>query len=319
MEGISRRSFLKGVGVVGATAAMGAGLAACSPAAEPSTGGSDAVETASGIGVVVDAASTEEADIVVVGSGIGGFMASMIAKEQAPDATVVMLEKNAKLWAGQHELRGVQRAGIPTSPEAEARLKGLRRRRARTGYIANSMLHAERLREQGDNADWLFALHGVGYWNPGRPRCSTKAATDLRASPRSLPSPRKRASISAPRRGPRHCSPTTSTPSRACSTTERRGRRRAHRGESRHSGHRWHEHEQKPARPILQSGHGQDHRLGRGPGRRWAPLGRADRAWACEPSYGGFAIQQCRQRHRLSRLRLASWAYRPPCSTATAS
>ena len=75
MEGISRRSFLKGVGVVGATAAMGAGLAACSPAAEPSTGGSDAVETASGIGVVVDAASTEEADIVVVGSGIGGFMA----------------------------------------------------------------------------------------------------------------------------------------------------------------------------------------------------------------------------------------------------
>ena len=87
MEGISRRSFLKGVGVVGATAAMGAGLAACSPAAEPSTGGSDAVETASGIGVVVDAASTEEADIVVVGSGIGGFMASRKTRSWAAART----------------------------------------------------------------------------------------------------------------------------------------------------------------------------------------------------------------------------------------
>lgn len=31
------------------------------------------------------------------------------------------------------------------------------------------MLHTERLREAGDNADWLFALHGVGYYNPGGP------------------------------------------------------------------------------------------------------------------------------------------------------
>ena len=164
MEGISRRSFLKGVGVVGATAAMGAGLAACSPAAEPSTGGSDAVETASGIGVVVDAASTEEADIVVVGSGIGGFMASMIAKEQAPGATVVMLEKNAKLGGSTNY---AECNGPATNvDEAEARLKGLDAA-AKTGYIANSILHAERMREQGDNADWLFAKHGVGWYRAG--------------------------------------------------------------------------------------------------------------------------------------------------------
>lgn len=166
MEGISRRSFLKGAGIVGATAAMGAGLAACSPAAESNAGGTPGAtaEAASGIGVVVDATSTEEADIVVVGSGIGGFMASMIAKEQAPDATVVMLEKNAKLGGSTNY---AECNGPATNvDEAEARMKGLDAA-ARTGYIANSILHAERMKEQGDNADWLFAKHGVGWYRAG--------------------------------------------------------------------------------------------------------------------------------------------------------
>lgn len=167
MEHISRRSFLKGIGVVGATAAVGAGLAACSPAAESGTGsGSTASssEAADGIGVVVDAQSTEEADIVVVGSGIGGFMASMIAKEQAPDAVVVMLEKNAKLGGSTNY---AECNGPATNVDAaEARLKGLSAA-ANTGYIANSILHAERMKEQGDNADWLFAKHGVGWYRAG--------------------------------------------------------------------------------------------------------------------------------------------------------
>lgn len=166
MEGISRRSFLKGAGIVGATAAVGAGLAACSPAAESNAGGTSGAtaEAASGIGVVVDATSTEEADIVVVGSGIGGFMASMIAKEQAPDATVVMLEKNAKLGGSTNY---AECNGPATNvDEAEARMKGLDAA-VKTGYIANSILHAERMKEQGDNADWLFAKHGVGWYRAG--------------------------------------------------------------------------------------------------------------------------------------------------------
>ena len=167
MEHISRRSFLKGVGVVGATAAVGAGLAACSPSAESSGGDGAAAsvsEATQGIGVVVDAATTEEADIVVVGSGIGGFMASMIAKEQAPDAVVVMLEKNAKLGGSTNY---AECNGPSTNvEETEARKRGLDAA-ANTGYIANSILHAERMMEQGDNADWLFAKHGVGWYRAG--------------------------------------------------------------------------------------------------------------------------------------------------------
>ena len=134
--------------------------------ADAPSGESPAAANASGIGVVVDPATTEDADIVVVGSGIGGFMASMIAKEQAPDAVVVMLEKNAVLGGSTNyaECNGP----ASNTPEDEARLKGMQSA-SRTNYIANSMLHTERLREAGDNADWLFALHGVGYYNPGGP------------------------------------------------------------------------------------------------------------------------------------------------------
>ena len=118
-----------------------------------------------GIGVVVDADSEEDADIVVVGSGIGGFMASMIAKEQAPDATVIMLEKNGYLGGSTNyaECNGPQ----SNTDESEAWLSGLNSA-ANTGYIANSMLHAYRMMEAGDNADWLFGKHGVGWYQSGQ-------------------------------------------------------------------------------------------------------------------------------------------------------
>ena len=173
---LSRRSFLAGAGLMGAGAMAGGLLAGCSSGnAAGNASGSDtedgvrdasATGNAEGIGTVVEPSSTEDADIVVVGSGIGGFMASMIAKEQAPDATVIMLEKNSVLGGSTNyaECNGP----ASNTPEDEARLKGMESA-SKTGYIANSMLHTERLREAGDNADWLFALHGVGYYNPGGP------------------------------------------------------------------------------------------------------------------------------------------------------
>ena len=87
-DGLSRRSFLAGAGLLGAGAMAGGLLSGCSSGSAAEKGGdtsggeSPAATNASGIGVVVDPAITEDADIVVVGSGIGGFMASMIAKEQ---------------------------------------------------------------------------------------------------------------------------------------------------------------------------------------------------------------------------------------------
>lgn len=177
MEGLTRRSFLAGAGFVGAAIA-GMGLAGCSPAAPAApaadqadgaaTDGTQAVATpvgnAEGIGVVVEPARTEDADIVVVGSGIGGFMASMIAKEQAPDAVVIMLEKNNNLGGSTNY---AECNGPATNvDEAEARKRGLSAA-ANTGYISNQMLQTERFREQGDNADWLFAKHGVGWYRAG--------------------------------------------------------------------------------------------------------------------------------------------------------
>lgn len=171
MADLTRRSFLMGTGILGATALAGVGLAGCSP--ESSSSAADAYaasqnasasSSVDGIGVVVDAARTEQADIVVVGSGIGGFMAAMIAKEQAPNAVVVMLEKNANLGGSTNY---AECNGPATNTEAsEARKKGLDAA-AKTNFIANGMLHTERFKEQGDNADWLFAKHGVGWYRAG--------------------------------------------------------------------------------------------------------------------------------------------------------
>jgi fumarate reductase flavoprotein subunit len=156
MSNVTRRSF---VGI-----AAGSALAAA--AATPVAAMADEAPAAEGItvGIPADPARTEEADIVVVGSGIGGFFASMIAKEQAPDATVIMLEKNAYL-GGSTNYAECNGPAKNTDPVA-ARLSGFKSA-ANTNFIANSILHAERVKEAGDNADWLFGKHGCGYYNSG--------------------------------------------------------------------------------------------------------------------------------------------------------
>ena len=156
---MTRRSF---VGIA-------AGALAVSPASALAENVSIGVESDDGgdiaVGVPIDApTSTEDADVVVVGSGIGGFFASMIAKEQAPNATVVMLEKNGWLGGSTNlaECNGPQR----NQDELAARKSGYDAA-ANTNFIANSILHAERLKEAGSNADWLFGKHGCGYYQAG--------------------------------------------------------------------------------------------------------------------------------------------------------
>ena len=164
MEKITRRSFLKGSAALGAMAAVGAGLSACSGSSSSGSTATEDTTDETSIGVVVDADSEEEADIVVVGSGIGGFTAAMIAKEQAPDATVIMLEKNSTLGGSTNHAECNGPAS--NTDESEAWAAGLSSA-ANTGYIANSILHAYRLMEAGDNADWLFGKHGVGCYQDG--------------------------------------------------------------------------------------------------------------------------------------------------------
>jgi fumarate reductase flavoprotein subunit len=181
---LNRRSFLKGAGLFGAASlagAAGVGLVGCN--AQPSgsgggtTNGGESGKTSDadskvgagyanpdGIGIVQTPTTTEQADVVVVGSGIGGFYASMITKEQAPDAVVVMLEKNDVLGGSTNfaECNGP----ATNLDEIAAKKQGLASA-ASSKFISNSILHYERLREQGDNADWLFAKHGVKWYRAG--------------------------------------------------------------------------------------------------------------------------------------------------------
>ena len=107
------------------------------------------------VGQPAEPASTETADVVVVGSGIGGFFASMIAKEQAPDAHGHHAREE-RLARRLHQPGRVQRPPRATPTTWAARLSGYKSA-YNTNFIANSILHYERLKEAGDNADCCSA------------------------------------------------------------------------------------------------------------------------------------------------------------------
>jgi fumarate reductase flavoprotein subunit len=78
---LSRRSFLKIVGITGAATATAAGLAACVP-----NGGSSPNDTPSGIDATkapinYDISATEEVDLVVIGAGAAGCSAAVRAAQ----------------------------------------------------------------------------------------------------------------------------------------------------------------------------------------------------------------------------------------------
>ena len=148
-KNISRRDFLKG-SAAGAAAMAAAGVlsgfgvtafAADTPAAEAlETKYCNGYDNAAGIGIVSEPDSKEEAEIVVVGSGIAGFMASMIAKEQGPDLKVVLLEKNG-FWGGSTLFAECNGPATLKTPE-EAREVAASHLKS-TNYIANPMLWYE--------------------------------------------------------------------------------------------------------------------------------------------------------------------------------
>lgn len=111
-QGINRRDFLRGAGILGA-AAIGAGaLAGCSSSA----GAADEGATAEDFERQVS--SEESCDVLVVGSGTAGTCASIVAAENG--AQVICIEKNDALggtsrfgeWIGGHDAKIQQEAGI---------------------------------------------------------------------------------------------------------------------------------------------------------------------------------------------------------------
>ncbi len=174
MRNLSRRSLLKG-GAVGSAALVAAGaLGGTALADEAEAEGTTWTGTryttyANPDGISyprteAELARTEEADVVVVGSGLGGMMAAMITKEQAPDATVILVEKNAFLGGSTNhaECNGPNQS----LTEAAALARGISHASG-LSYMADPMLMKGLCMDQGMNSAWLFEKHGVQYANVG--------------------------------------------------------------------------------------------------------------------------------------------------------
>jgi fumarate reductase flavoprotein subunit len=172
---LSRRDLLKGgaagAAAVATTAALGTAAFADEAPAEGVTtwSGTRYTTYANPDGISwprseAELARTEEADVVVVGSGLGGMMAAMITKEQAPEATVVLLEKNAYLGGSTNhaECNGPSQS----LTEAAALARGISHASG-LSYMADPALMTGLAMDQGMNSAWLFEKHGVQYANVG--------------------------------------------------------------------------------------------------------------------------------------------------------
>ncbi len=169
-KSLDRRTFLKGSIVAGAAAAAGSVLASCAPQASGAaeSGGASSGVPASGIGagyanpdgvgVPVEPDAVEDVDVVVIGSGMGGFTAAMLAKEQAPDANVVMLEKQNALGGNTNFAEGG--GGFVNMAPEEAR-KAVQADMIQRNFVVDPSLFYALRTQQGDCADWLFGKHAV--------------------------------------------------------------------------------------------------------------------------------------------------------------
>lgn len=164
-KSLDRRSVLMGAGAACAVAAAAPVLGALAEGAASDAADIEAVEqpgegyaNPDGIGIPVEADATEDVDVVVVGSGMGGFTAAMLTKEQAPDAKVVMLEKLDTLGGNTNFAEGG--GGFVNMEPAEARVSVQADVIQRNFVVDPELFYALRT-QQGDCSDWLFGKHGV--------------------------------------------------------------------------------------------------------------------------------------------------------------
>ncbi len=179
---IARRDFLKGAGAVTVGAAAvsllgGAALADAEPDAATAASTVAAAQTAGTpvaggtkyttfanpdeIGILHPAAFTASADVVVVGTGIGGMMGAMILAEQAPDAKIVLLEKNSDC-GGSTNFAECNTPSGGASDRVQAYRSGYSQAAA-SSYIKDPILLAELSLDRGKNSAWLFTKHNIGW------------------------------------------------------------------------------------------------------------------------------------------------------------
>ncbi len=180
---IARRDFLKGAGAAAAGAAAvgmfgGAALATDGAdavtsastvateqvAAAPGQGGGTKYTTYANpdeIGVLHEAAYTASVDTVVVGTGMGGMMCAMILAEQAPDAKIVLLEKN-DYCGGSTNMAECNTPSGGAADRKAAYLSGYTQS-AQSSFIKDPILIAEMAIDRGKNSAWLFTKHNIGW------------------------------------------------------------------------------------------------------------------------------------------------------------
>ncbi len=176
-RGISRRAFVG----LGAAAAAGTALAELTGCASPRSASSRAEDTAntsssgrnlgsSSFEVTSDSQSADETndvDVVVVGSGMGGFSAALTLAELNSDAQIVLLEKNDTLGGSTNMAECPAGARPFEYTEAEARAAAAEAQ-ASTQGVSNPMLLYSMFRDARENFSWLFDTHGVKYTKQGQ-------------------------------------------------------------------------------------------------------------------------------------------------------
>ncbi len=150
----SRRTFLRGAAV---TAMAVVGVDALANAAATPTGVESDEKSKSAKAVRdIKADETIEAQVVVVGSGLGGLSAAMTAIEEGAKK-VILIEKEP-FWGG-----GTNFAEVfigPPADEASARQMAADFAK-QSNYVADPMLHYTKAIEQKENSTWLFEKHKV--------------------------------------------------------------------------------------------------------------------------------------------------------------
>ncbi len=109
------------------------------------------------IGIVHDAASEEDADVVIAGTGIGGLMCASIIAEQDPDAKVIVVEARNFCGGGSNyaEQNDLPKPGVDW---ATAVLDG-DKIAIDSHYLMDGRLFAWKEYEQGKNSAWLYLKH----------------------------------------------------------------------------------------------------------------------------------------------------------------